>query len=209
MNNYAEELAYWYLRLNEFFPLPNLMTYRWEKAGPSDALCSWNAVEHSADADLVALRAPFVTEPIGGMPDDWDCAKFNEQWHVPLTSAHVGLIVEVKSGPYGELAADRPDQLQYCVGRLGLFPSAKIPKIAQELTIAPSVFRDGAYVGKLLVGVQAPPERWLYLPLEDAEAFIHKRMHTYVEKDRDRMFFPSPLIQYLAAARAPRRRRSR
>ena len=82
--NYGETLAYWYLRLNGFFPLRDFVHHM-----PDDR----NA---RADCDLLAIRFPHVTEDIGGAPGDWDAARF-EGWGLPL--AHpIALIVQVKTG---------------------------------------------------------------------------------------------------------------
>lgn len=58
--NYGEELAYWYLRLNGFFPIARFVVHRSKHAA------------NSSDIDLLAVRLPNVYEPVGGLPDDWD-----------------------------------------------------------------------------------------------------------------------------------------
>lgn len=83
--NYSESLTYWYLRLNGFFPLSNLVLHR------------WNIGNHpSADTDLLAIRFPRVFEQIGGQQDDWDQQRFIG-WGLRLDEP-LALIVEVKSG---------------------------------------------------------------------------------------------------------------
>jgi hypothetical protein len=48
--NYGEELAYWYLRLNGFFPISNFVVHR-----------SLD-VPNTSDVDVVAVRPPHVFE---------------------------------------------------------------------------------------------------------------------------------------------------
>jgi len=62
--NYGETLAYWYLRLNGFFPLKNFVMHMPEER-----------TQHS-DCDLLAVRFPLVSEDVGGGPDDWDAQRF-------------------------------------------------------------------------------------------------------------------------------------
>jgi hypothetical protein len=84
--NFGETLAYWYLRLNGFLLLQNFVLHR-----------NASTIEHSADADLLAVRFPNVYEEIGGHADDWDTEKF-ARWGFDLVQQVIGLIVEVKTG---------------------------------------------------------------------------------------------------------------
>jgi hypothetical protein len=45
--NFSEQLAYWYLRLNGFFPLTNFVLHH-----------HGTGERHSSDADIVAVRFP-------------------------------------------------------------------------------------------------------------------------------------------------------
>lgn len=62
MVNFAEEIAYWYLRLNGFLLLQNFVLHRMGR-GPQRG---------TADSDLLAIRFPYVYEEIGGQDHDWD-----------------------------------------------------------------------------------------------------------------------------------------
>jgi hypothetical protein len=62
--NYGETLAYWYLRLNGFFPLRNFVLHPLNGSEAND--------RYTADSDLLAIRFPYVYEEIGGQPEDWD-----------------------------------------------------------------------------------------------------------------------------------------
>lgn len=90
--NFSEQLAYWYLRLNGFFPLSNFVLHH-------------DAKHRTSDADLLAVRFPYVSEDVGGQARDWD-PRFMADWGIDLAGRTVGLIVEVKSGGW-----DRADIL--------------------------------------------------------------------------------------------------
>lgn len=85
--NYGEEHAYWYLRLNGFFPLQNFVVHR------------HGGNELRSDVDVLAVRPPLVYEEIGGQQGDWD--QFLAA-HVPLDCV-LGVVCEVKTGyPSGD-----------------------------------------------------------------------------------------------------------
>jgi len=67
MNNFAEELTYWYFRLNGFFLLTNYVLH---DVGQGQQ-------RGTADADLLVIRFPYVYEEIGGQSKDWDKEKFS------------------------------------------------------------------------------------------------------------------------------------
>ncbi|SHF32168.1 hypothetical protein SAMN02745195_02362 [Thermoanaerobacter uzonensis DSM 18761] len=87
MNNFAEELTYWYFRLNGFFLLQNYVLHN----------IGEERQRGTADADLLAIRFPYVYEEIGGHSNDWDSEKFSE-WGFNIEKNNLALIVEVKSG---------------------------------------------------------------------------------------------------------------
>ena len=93
--NFGETLAYWYLRLNGFFPLSNLVLHRY----PS-------ALEYSADCDLLALRLPHTFEDVGGQGDDWD-PRWRDTWKIVLGSSgfRVGFREAAEERPGPALAA--------------------------------------------------------------------------------------------------------
>ena len=104
--NYGETLAYWYLRLNGFFPLRNFVLHRLQQQ---------NGTRENADVDLLAICFPSVHERYGDInvederwDDDWDN---NLLEHLPeLKTTITGLIVEVKTSNPGELTSFRDDQ---------------------------------------------------------------------------------------------------
>ncbi len=56
--NFAEQLAYWYLRFNGFFPLTNFVLHH-------------GTGHRTSDTDLLAMRFPYVSEDIGGEEKKW------------------------------------------------------------------------------------------------------------------------------------------
>lgn len=189
--NFAEQLSYWYLRLNGFLPLTNFVLHH-------------QPGEHrTSDADMIAIRFPHVFEAIGGQPDDWD-GRFR-QWGMNLTAETIGLVVEVKSGEWSENAIathlrDKHWRVSDSIRRLGVFPQAAVGEITTALESRPIERRDGFTIAKLLIGKHPPLDRtWLHLTLEDAVGFIGDRMAKYSSrKYGDRIFFDGDLIQFLA-----------
>lgn len=190
--NYGETLAYWYLRLNGFFPLTNFVLHSGE-----------TSVEHSADCDILAVRFPYVSESMGDVPFEWDRRLTN--WGLEPQGRIIGLIVEVKSGASqvseGATRAFRKARLEYAIRRLGFFPDDAIEMAVNELARDTKYVNEDKVVAKLLITAEAsnhdsPP--WLKLSLGDANEFITNRMSDFADgKFRDRMFFPSDLLQYI------------
>lgn len=193
--NFAEQLTYWYLRLNGFIPLTNFVLH-----DDTDVAQPRNEDRHrTSDADLLAVRFAHVSERIGGNPDDWDRPHF-EEWGIDLTQT-LGFIVEVKSGGWSadDLAA-RHWRVVRGVQRLGMFADPVPHEVANELSDRTRTNRDGYVIAKLLVGTHRQADvPWLYLDLRDAVRFIAQRMQRYdYRKHADRMFFDGDLIQFLA-----------
>jgi len=192
--NFAEQLAYWYLRLNGFIPLTNFVLH--DNIGHG----SPNDDRHrTSDADLLAVRFPNVSEPIGGNPDDWDSVKFDE-WGVDLGQT-LGFIVEVKSGWWSSAELHARHWKVLCgIRRLGIFPETVAREVADQLSRQSLVRRNGYVIAKLLVATERfDNSPWLYLDLNHAVEFITQRMERYKErKGADRMFFDGDLIQFLA-----------
>jgi hypothetical protein len=196
--NYGETLAYWYLRLNGFFPLSNFVLHRAEES-----------VEYSADADLLAIRFPHTYEVIGGRETDWDIERF-QGWGFELQRDTIGLIAEVKTVRdttklrEGVQRAFAEDRLLYAIHRLGMWGREQAEAITQHLLDEP-LYRDPeghSVVGKLLVSDQPPGQDQIppcfVLLLREADEFIKRRMDDYIDpKTAGRMHFPSDLVQYI------------
>lgn len=180
--NYGEEYAYWYLRLNGFFCLPNFVIHR---SGD---------VRDSSDCDILAIRPPHVFEEIGGKPDDWD-HKLQEQLDFRRT---IGVICEVKTGGYSTKELFKPEHVNYCLGRLGFVPPDHVAAVGVDLASRKTVEIAGNYqVCKLLIangGVRNGD--FLFCDLESVIHFLRARVAKYSkEKYRDRTFFSSVLFQ--------------
>ena len=117
MLNYAEELAYWYLRLNGFFLVENFVIHRFEKTEDEEH-------KHASDADLLAVRFPFVKEIIGERP----VVCHDELFQKFRGDKILGLIVEVKSSekPSEIKIFDNAYRMKYALNRLGILTDRQI-----------------------------------------------------------------------------------
>ncbi len=195
--NFGETIGYWYLRLNGFFPLPNFVLHR--SAAPNS---------QNADADILAIRHPYVHEDVGGNQKDWDGERFS-RWGLNLEAECICLIVEVKTGGFSagvlETAFGR-ERLSYAFRRFGVLQSNSLTQTLDTLAMT-SIAKVGAFsFGKLLISNSVPrstgpdqTQNYLHLHLTEAVGFIRERMKRYHrQKSTARMFFPSELIQFLA-----------
>jgi len=168
--NFAEQLVYWYLRLNGFFPLTNFVLHH-------------GAGHRASDTDLLAVRFPHVSEDIGGSSTDWD-EKFQDNWNIDLTTEVVGLIAEVKSGGWNAddlIDPDREWRVQDGLKRLEMIASGQLEEAMTELRHGPITHTGGVSSAKLFVGDGQMPDGipWLHLQLSDADQFVRRRMQTY------------------------------
>lgn len=192
--NYGEEHAYWYLRLNGFFPLQNFVVHRHGRN------------EHRSDVDVLAVRPPLVYEEIGGQQDDWD--QFLAE-HVPLDRV-LGVICEVKTGAFkaDELFAHR--NLIGATQRIGLLAPTACEAAANKLMADSSIQLEQGTIFKLLVSEQPSNGPYLNRTIDDIRNFLRWRIKRYPnEKFASRLFFPSTLLQETisAVAHPPDRRR--
>jgi hypothetical protein len=183
--NYGEELAYWYLRLNGFFPIADFVIH---KSG---------GMKRSSDCDVLAVRPPYVYEEVGGKPDDWDQALLSQL----DCNRTIGAICEVKTGGYTLDKLFRKHNLKSPLGRLGFTPWVEVNRITDTLFDAQIVnIGDSYQIFKLLIANEEPREqqRFIFVSLAHAREFLMRRMKKYLpEKNRDRMFFNSNLLQDL------------
>jgi hypothetical protein len=190
--NSSEELAYWYLRLNGFFPLTNFVVHRHRE------------VQHRTDIDVLAVRLPHVFEEIGGRSDDWDPFLTNL---LPFERV-VAVICEVKTGAFEPERVFRAEQVRSALARLGMWPLKSVDAIAEQLQAEPSVVSAEGVVCKLLVTEEASlSNAYLNRTLLDLETFIDDRIARYpFEKYGSRMFFSAGLFQsrIATASRAAR-----
>lgn len=190
--NFGEAIAYWYLRLNGFFPLVNFVLHRHEH------------FSHNADADLLAVRFPFVAEPIGGQDEDWDHSRFND-WGLAHRENIVCIICEVKTGRVTSSAIRRSfsvERLRIALQRFGVHPPETLNTIAGQLGDDAVTTQGHITYAKLLIAgddsnLGAVP--CCRISLQESVDFIRGRMAKYRNsKQASRMFFPGDLVQYLA-----------
>ncbi len=180
--NYGEEYAFWYLRLNGFFPLSNFVIH---KSGD---------VSRTSDCDVLAVRPPYVFEEIGGREGDWD-GFLRERFDFART---VGLVCEIKTGEYDEGKIFRRNHVAYCIGRLGFCPQQDVGALSGQLDGRPSIDVGADYqIGKLLIASdESEGEGYFYASLHSVISFLERRVAAYpMRKYSDRMFFGSILFQ--------------
>lgn len=196
MGNYAEELVYWYLRFNGFFPLMNFVQH-------PQGTCP-----HSSDRDVLALRFPNVVEEIAGKSDHWDMDLID----CLSQKLPVGLIGEVKAGQEPEVAQLLDDQrLAYSLKRLGFF--ADVKEAAHHLHSEKSVVFENCQVIKVFftkeVSRDFSTSPFLVLTLEQLEKFVRERIHKYWDVKHEAWnHFDSPLLQYLIESENSQRQNS-
>lgn len=180
--NYGEEYAFWYMRLNGFFPISNFVIHKSGK------------ISHSSDCDVLAIRTPNVFEEIGGQRDDWD-DWLRDRFDLNKT---IGVICEVKTGKYEKDKLFRKDNVRYCIGRLGFVPEQVIGGFLDQFDGRRVIDLNDQYqIGKVLIANEGPEtDRYSYLDLSSVISFLDRRIEKYPEdKYRDRMFFSSILFQ--------------
>ena len=182
MANYGEEIVYWYLRLNGFFPLTNFVVHRSSE------------VEHSSECDIIALRTPYVYEEIGGTSEDWD-SLLTDQLDFKRT---VGVICEVKTGATPDDVFNQ-QKVDAAIERIGFAGNTDEAKRALRQEAVYSLDQNHQ-IAKLLVGnrTRRRTRHFLFCSLSCATDFVKRRIANYAdEKYSDRMFFNSTLLQEL------------
>jgi hypothetical protein len=179
--NYGEELAYWYLRFNGFFPLTNFVLHRDDNNN------------RPSDCDLLAIRHPFVYEEVGGQSDDWDSRLAD---FLDLDNKTIGIICEVKTGRIGQIF--KRSNVDRAVSRLGFFADAEAAKaqLSSQHTYSEANFQ----INKLLIAdiEQYPQSSASFISLTHARSFLKERIIKYQNtKVADRLFFNSSLLQEL------------
>lgn len=199
MINFAEDLAYWYLRFNGFFLLRNFVFRAGQATG------NRRRTADGTDSDLLAIRFTYVYEEIGGQNADWDREQF-EGWGIEIDKFHLAFIVEVTSAQnisHCSIKSKFSDErLKQAIWRFGIFPKEDVSCLVERLQNEKYIEKGNWIVAKLAVtdrtiSSQGQGPR-LHLLLKDADIFLQKRIKAYSSKYSDRMYFPETLIQYLA-----------
>jgi hypothetical protein len=179
MSNYGEELAYWYLRLNGFFPITNFVFHSLKK---KDETC------YNADADILAIRPPNVIEVIKEEEVGLDDKIISED----EKSRYVFVYCEVKTGEYKVDDKFFPkERIEYVFKRFGLDPK----KVAED----PKIEIETKIFKKILIANEPKKnadKKAIFIPLDSTIEFIMGRfVHYHEDKYPSRMFFNSSLIQ--------------
>lgn len=185
MKNFAEELAYWYFRLNGFILIDNFVLHG---AGLEE--------NYHADVDLLGVRHKYAYELVGGQTTD--CDERLMKHFCP--NKHIGILCEVKSGletsPRIRLS-DR-DRIKYAVQRIGLFSTHKSEEIAKSLAGEKVYVGDYNQIGKILISNDGTVrDDFICISLKEIETFLINHLDTYSNpKNGGKLLFPSTLIQY-------------
>jgi len=203
MPNYAEELVYWYLRLNGFFPLTNFVYHRL----PRDD----NRGTYNADADILAIRPPYYRETIFSRERERDLV--SDDWLQAFDGKWVGLIGEVKGSRSVTIEqverAFSPERLRVAIMRLGLLNDNQTINNAVDVFGSERQFPYDGQARTVLLKVlfadtpthnyavmQSPA--WTTIGLKDIDNFIRRRINDYPDqKSGGRYFFPSSFFQYI------------
>jgi len=191
--NYGESLAYWYLRLNGFFPITNFVMHKFED------------FDYRGDCDILAVRFPYVFEKIGGKKSDWDSKLFEKLEYRHEQPLCIGLIVQVKTGYAGPSELNNfftEKKIEYALKRIGFMSTDNIINLVQQFHNRATIKEDGFLLAKLAILKDVPDNQstrpYVSITLKDTNRFILGRFMKYSEKNRDRIYFSDPLIQYLA-----------
>jgi hypothetical protein len=182
--NYGEDLAYWYFRLNGFFPITDFVIHR-----EGDIL-------YPSDSDILAIRLPHAYEDIGGKYDDYDDRLFGQIDKNRI----IGLMCEVKTGDYDRSRLFPDNNVRCSFKRLGLIPYDRIDEDVQARLQQPilEIENDRLFCKILISSIPCKDDHFISMELNDIEEFIINRIRRYPqEKHGERIFFNSILFQYL------------
>jgi hypothetical protein len=136
-----------------------------------------SGTRYRSDADLLAIRLPFVFEPIGGQADDWDSSLLG----LFDSKLPIVLICEVKSGKYQTDVLFSRENMSYVIGRFGFTPDhqAVVDQVCtQAITVVPEQFQ----IGKILFSYARERNEdgtFLHVHITNCEDFIIKRIQKY------------------------------
>mgnify|MGYP005861139709 CR=1 FL=1 len=186
MKNFAEEIAYWYFRLNGFFLIDNYVSHKSETNTNS-----------YADNDIIGVRNRFVKEIIGLLSVEDVCPRLKEIVG-EINSKSVGIICEVKGGDK-KVSSLNEKKIKSCVSRMGLIETdEEINRIVDTLKTKTNYTTDTLSINKIFVTVSdSNITNWEKIELETMIDFIKGRISKYEEKGKAWNHYGSPLFQYL------------
>jgi len=176
--NYSEQLAYWYFRLNGFFLIADFVNHR--------------NFQHntSHDTDLLAIKTPFTSEVVGG---DYLNEYTSGKYH--------GVLVEVKSGPNYKIdkVLANHEILRESINRLGLLDRQEIDVSFRELQIKPRFENENCIIEKILIcsnQEEGLMPRFRVITFNSILKYFESKKQL-VQKNSDRLYFNSELIQFI------------
>jgi len=194
--NYAEEIAYWYLRFNGFFPLINFVIHRSKLKERNSKVAKEVAVvaqRYPSDCDVLAIRPPHIYEEIGEIPGDWH----DELFSFFDSRRTIGIICEVKAGGYIEKDLFEDQYVDYSLRRLGFHRNISREDLSALNTTGSVELDESHQVIKLFISNTAPKstETFRHISIANAQNFIKQRFIKYREKQSDWVYFKSTLLQ--------------
>ena len=199
MRNYAEEIAYWYYRLNHFFILQNFVMHQVEER---------ERKRISAEIDILAIKPPYATESIPTdphyelKPDPYLISLIGlSQEHFDEFTIYV--MAEVTSGGSEQRSKFDFSRVEYNLKRFGLNRILN----ASQLEGTPIKKIDNAVICKIFMDIDGTKpkmkENFFKIPLKHADGFIDERMSKEF-KGRDWYLFNSNYIQSKIMFRPPK-----
>ena len=178
--NHSEWVAYWYLRLNGFFPLHNFIVHRI----PPQI--------RSTEIDLLAIRPPHVFEEVGGQDDDWDDSLLTQEDR----QRFIAIICEVKRrNNYEADTVFRPREIRYAINRFGILGRDRAQDVAEVLIQEPRVdATDYLQIRKLFIGdvLKDRVPTCDFVSFRYAQDFFKRRAEKYRNEKREaRVLFQS------------------
>ena len=204
--NYAEERAYWYLRLNGFFLLTDYVVH-WN-LNRSNNIAN---IRYTTDIDLMGIRFPYVTEDIGGREDDFDAFILNHLQEIdnfspfkPNINKPIFVIAEVKSGDLdeNELARTINDKFSEDIIRIAMHRSGIFQNVDRNdlkaITKYNHYYASEANIVKIAFSNLPNKiyDSFINIDLLHARRVSLKRVLKYIdEKNAGRLFFDSSYFQ--------------
>jgi hypothetical protein len=190
--NYAEEFAYWYLRLNGFFTITNFVLHN----------------KHG-DTDILGIRPPNAAEFVNGKrlkEDDVLLALFGKSG-CNIYRDYACIIAEVKGGknPVSQKEIREKfdlETIKYALKRIGLFKLSEVDKAAEALNKAKYLTLENAFSTHKILFAHEDVFRskedgtFSFVSIEQMVKFIESRMGMDF-KIQDWALFNSNLIQQM------------
>lgn len=191
MKNYAEELAYWYLRLNGFFPINNYVLH------PDDT----DENSH-ADSDILAVKMPHTKETVG--------LRVRRDYSQELLDIVdggiriIGVICEVKGGStrFSTRNISNRNRIESQVKRLGFFQDDQMTLVINRLMRNSYYENENFKVCKVIICREDNrtriPNTWNRISLEVIIRYIiRNRLARHPQKVGGWDKFDSSLFQFL------------